>query len=232
MKIDNRKELTRLISAMVLGDGCLFKAKNMINVRYSFSQRHDHKDYFDWQCSVLENLTSISVYHYAESKQRRAYYSLDTKSHPFYTTLRERMYFDGRKTVSPHDLRLFDWQSAAVWYMDDGYILRSEDQKQRGNVFLCTDHYTLAEVIILQKVLWEKLGVPFDLRKRGHKKNGDRIHRLVLRSNNTARFLDGISKYVFPSFEYKLHTGSPTIVGDDIVCTVEESTDVCRNDIR
>ncbi len=37
------KELTRLVSAMVLGDGCLYKRAK--NAHYAFSQIAEHKDY-------------------------------------------------------------------------------------------------------------------------------------------------------------------------------------------
>lgn len=221
----SKKELTRLVTAFLLGDGCLRTWKNVKNAAYSFSQIAIHEDYIAFQESILHELTRVKR-HAAECKtdknnvNHQACVKLETLSHPFYTTLRERIYFDGRKTVSTHDLLLFDWQTAAIWYMDDGYRLKSEDTTQRGNVFLCTDNYNHAEIILLQKVLYEKLSIPFNVRKRGYKKDGTQIYRLVATKDNANKFIDGIQPYIFPSFEYKLSSErklSTYYVENDIV---------------
>lgn len=205
----NKKELIKIVSSMILGDGCLRVWRDVKNAGYNFSQISIHMDYILWQKEILSNICSVKIYEYEESTDsknihRQKYCKLETLSHPFFTTLRSRLYFSGRKTVSPHDLKLFDAQSAAIWYMDDGYILRSEDKSQRGNVFLCTDHYTHAEVILLQKVLYEKLNIPFNIRKRGTKKDGSQIYRLVATKNNAEKFTEIIRPFIFKSFEYKL----------------------------
>lgn len=221
----NNKELTRLISAMVIGDGYLRRWNGVKNAGYSFAQIATHEDYVDYQLNILENITSVNkrfkdAYVDKSGVNHQSKYTLETKSHPFYQTLWERMYFDGRKTISTHDLELFDWESAAIWFMDDGYRLKSEDKAQRGNVFLCTDNYNHAEVILLQKVLYNKLQIPFNIRKRGLKKDGTQIYRLVATKDNADNFIDGVSKFILPSFEYKLSSErklSVTYTENDIV---------------
>ena len=205
----NKKELTKLVASMVIGDGSLRIWTGVKNAGYSFSQIKEHSDYIEWQKDILENIckTTVRCYEAYTDKNgvnHKEYCKLETLSHPFFTTIRNRMYFDGRKTVSLHDLNLFDAQSAAIWYMDDGYILKSENINQRNNVFLCTDHYTNAEVIILQKVLYEKLNIPFNIRKRGTKKDGSQIYRLVATKENAKKFINIITPYVFESFQYKI----------------------------
>lgn len=205
----NRKELTRLVSAFLYGDGCLRTWKNTKNAAYSFAQLAKHKEYIDFQCEILETLTSVNRYTISANTDRLGVIrqeteKLETKSHPFYTTLRERWYFGGRKTVSTHDMLLFDVQSAAIWFMDDGYRLKSEDTSQRGNVFFCTDNYTHAEVILLQKMLYEKLNIPFNIRRRGYMKDGSILYRLVATKDNAKRFIEIVTPFIFPSFEYKL----------------------------
>jgi hypothetical protein len=221
----NKKELTRLISAFLLGDGCLRTWRGVKNAAYSFGQILIHDDYITFQESILSELTRVKRYVSAANTDNNGVnhqptVKLSTLSHPFYTTMRERFYFDGRKTVSTHDLLLFDWQSAAIWFMDDGYRLKSEDTTQRGNVFLCTDNYTHAEVILLQKAIYEKLSIAFNIRKRGFKKDGTQIYRLVATKDNAAKFIEGVTPFVFPSFEYKLSSErklSTYFVENDIV---------------
>lgn len=213
----NNNELTRLVSAMVIGDGSLRKWKGVKNAGYGFSQLATHKDYVDWQVSVLSEITKTSVAFYDETEGHKASYKLWTKSHPFFTTLYDRTYFDGRKSVSTHDLQLLDWQGLAIWYMDDGYILDSDDKYQRGNIFLSTDNFTHAEVIILQKTLYNNFSLPFNIRKRGYKKDGTQIYRLVLTKKNADTFINGVKPFLFPSFEYKLRTRNTVNSGNDIV---------------
>jgi len=207
----NDKEFARLVHAFVLGDGSLRRWEGVKNAGYSFSQIDTHKDYLDFQCEVLSTRTRVTVKHYEPKTDdagvnRQGFYKLWTPSHPFYTTMYNRLYHDGKKTVSAHDLLLLDWQSLTIWYMDDCYVLNCEDPSQSGAVFLCTDNYTHAEVILLQKALYEKLNLPFNVRRRGHKKDGTIIYRLVLTRKNVEPFFAGIEPYIFPSFYYKLNS--------------------------
>ena len=204
-------EQLKLISAMVLGDGCLRTWKNCRNYAYSFGQIATHKDYVDWQANVLDGLSRITIRYYdarvdKSGVNHQPHYKLETGVHPTYTLLHSRWYHDKRKTVSLHDLKLFDWQCAAIWYMDDGYRLKSDFNNHNGNVFLCTDSFSHAEVIMLQKVIYEKLGVPFDVSPRGKSKAGTKMYRLKARKDNARRFIDGVTPYILPSFEYKLYS--------------------------
>lgn len=232
----NKKELTKIISAFMLGDGCLrvWNNRPKLNAAYSFSQTEDHKDYVDYQVSILEELTSVKSYYYPPSVKdgitRKGFYKIESKSHPFFQTLRERWYHDGKKTISLHDLKQLDFEMLAIWYMDDGYILRSENKYHKGNVFLCTDAYTHTEVVMLQKIIYTNVGVAMDVRRRGQKKDGSQIYRLVARNEQSKLFLDGVAPYMFPSFSYKLHTENPDKSGDDIVCSLQECKEDSRND--
>lgn len=136
----NKKELTKYVSSMVIGDGCLRVWRGVKNAGYNFKQIAEHEDYVNWQEEILSNVCKVTKRFYGESVDKnnvhhKSFYSLETLSHPFYTTIRNRMYFDGRKTVSPHDLELFDEHSAAIWYMDDGYILKSINKYTRNDEF-------------------------------------------------------------------------------------------------
>lgn len=232
----NQKELTKLVSAFMLGDGCLRVWNNRpnLNAAYYFSQVDKHEEYVKWQKSVIENITSTTLRHYpAEERNginRQGHFKLESKPHPFLQTLRERWYHDGRKTVSSHDLKLMDWQMIALWYMDDGYILNSENKYHDGDVYLCTDCFSEAEVILLQKAVYSSVGVAMNVRQRGRKKDGTRIYRLMANKAQAIKFLDGVRPYIFESFKYKIRTESPAVAGDDIVCSVQECAEVSRND--
>lgn len=224
----NKKELTKLVSAFMLGDGCLRIWNNRPNLpaAYYLSQVDKHEEYVKWQQSVIEEITGTTLRHYpaseAEGINRQGYFRLESKSHPMLQTLRDRWYHDGRKTISLHDLKLMDWQMMAIWYMDDGYILNSENKYHKDNVYLCTDNFTEAEVTLLQKIIYSSLGVAMNIRQRGRKKDGTRIYRLMANKDQALKFLDGVRPYIFESFSYKVRTGNPAPAGDDIVCSFQE----------
>lgn len=210
-----KKELTRYIAAFTLGDGFLRRRNKTCNASYALNQLYIHKEYIEWQASILESLTSVSIKYvnaYNDGYNHRAQYRLLTKTHPMYTTMHDRIYMNGRKTVSPHDLKLLDFESMAIWYMDDGFILRSSN-RANGDMTLCTDNFTFAEVSLLQKAIWERLEIPFNIRRK--QTNTGVVFRLTCTRKNTPKLISGIEKYIFPSFQYKLHTNDiPTRDGD------------------
>lgn len=232
----NQKELTKLVSAFMLGDGCLrvWKDRPKLPAGYNLSQVDVHEDYVKWQQSVLEEVTSTTLHHYEASVRdgvsRQGHFKLATKGHPFFQTLRDRWYHDGRKTISLHDLKLMDWQMMAIWYMDDGYILNSDNKYHDGHVYLSTDCFTEAEVVMLQKIIYSSLGVAMDIRQRGRKKDGTRIYRLTAKNAQAEKFLDGVRPYIFESFNYKIRTGNPAEAGGDIVCSSQECEEAGGND--
>lgn len=213
----NELELTKTISSFLFGDGFLRLRQNMKNVTYGCAQISEHEDYLMWQKEVLENITSVAIYRSNAFTDKNGVNHknstrIETKSHPFFTKLFDRWYFQGRKTFSVHDANNLDWRGLANWYMDDGYILNCQDTHQRGTIWLCTDCFTHAEVILLQKILYNNFNLPFNTRKRGN------TYRLVLRRNFAQQFADGVKPYIFDSFKYKFRTIDSDLLSDgDIV---------------
>lgn len=201
----NEFDLTKTISSFLFGDGYLRLRSGMKNATYSCKQVSEHEDYLTWQKSVLEQITKVATYRTPAFTDKngvnhKEIFMIETKSHPFFTKLHERWYMHGRKTFSVHDANNLDWRGLANWYMDDGYILNSQDRAQRNTIWLCTDSFTHAEVILLQKILFDNFNLPFNLRKR------DKFYRLVLREKFIQQFVDGVKPYVFDSFKYKFRT--------------------------
>jgi hypothetical protein len=206
--ITDKKVLTKYISAFVLGDGWLDLPKKGINASYKIDQIQAHQDYIEWQANILSTLTSVTV-HVVDRvdnriKNLQTVLRLFTKSHPVYTTIRQRFYGQGIKAVSPHDLKLFEWEVAAIWYMDDGGIqVRPTKSEPYVKVALSTESFSFGDNSLLQKVIYEKLNIPFNIEKYTNKK-GNQVYRLWARKDYAKRFIEGISQYILPSFEYKL----------------------------
>jgi hypothetical protein len=218
----DRKYIAKIVSASMLGDGTLRMFENGQNPAYALAQVDRHEDYISFVSGVVGNLTKVTVHHEvkktdANGVNHQGCLRLRSACHPFLKDLWERWYSGGRKTVSLHDMKQFDWEMAAIWYMDDGYLLDCKDNAQRGNVCLCTDCFNEVEVVMLQKIIYNHLGVAFNIRRRGYRKDGSRVFRLVATNDNEMRFLDGVRPFILDSFQYKVRTVGPSNEGGEIV---------------
>jgi hypothetical protein len=221
----NNKELTKYVSTFLLGDSSIFIDKRDWdkggNATFECCQIEEHADYLNWMKSVLESITSVTITPKPSHKEYRTFPNgivskvkpqlrLRTARHPFFNTFRERMYGTGKKAIDPHYLKLLDWESMAIWYMDDGYISNYMSKKvyPQDRLGLCTNGFTYGDNWLLKKEIKDIFDIEFNV--QGCKQNGHLNYRLILRPRDVPKFIDNISKYVLPSFNYKLeqtHTG-------------------------
>ena len=211
----DEKLITKYISSFVWGDGALSSINekyNQKNSQYYFKQLAVHKDYIDFQKEILENLSSVRVDYMEGYTDKRGYkckpqYGLFSKKLPFFTKMRERFYFEGKKQIDPHYLKLWDEQSLCFFYMDNGWIDNTEQKS--GKIYtrtsLATHAYSYGDVLLIKTFLKEKFDLNFDI-QRHTQKSGEYKFYLKNSKENSMRFLDKIHKYSFPSFEYKFST--------------------------
>jgi hypothetical protein len=207
--ITDRKELTKYVASFLLGDGCLsFSNERSLNARYSLTQTADHKDYVEWQADILSNITGVKLWQREAwvdgiGTKRKSTMYLKSRSVPLYTDIRNRYYLNGRKVVSPHDLKLMDWQSMAIWFMDDGSTdLKVGIKKDYIRIVLCTDNFSYGDCLLLRNFVKERFNIGFDIISI-NTKSGVK-YRMKTSKENAVAFLDGIAPFVFPSFHYKL----------------------------
>ena len=238
----NEKMLTKLVSSFVWGDGALSSLKaysrieedgtqrdsinNKIkNSHYYLKQLSVHRDYVEYQSEVLNNLTSCRISVNPSYVDKRGYackeqLELHTKYLPFFTKMRERFYFEGKKQIDPHYLKLWDEQSVCFFYMDNGWIDCSEQKS--GNIYvrvaLATHAYSYGDVSLISDWLKKRFDFNFDI-KRHKQKSGEYKFFLQCSKDNAKRFLDKIYPYAFPSFDYKFsfERFTPYKKGDEII---------------
>lgn len=227
------KYVTKIVAASLLGDGSVgIPPDGSKNAKYRQPKTVDHMDYVDWLSGVLEKITPTSRYEWQpKGAGAKRQVMLQTRCHPFYTSFRLRMYPNGHKVVDPHYLTLLDWEFMAVWFQEDGSTIR--DVRKQGTytkVILCTDCFSYGDNHLLRDKIKEYLGVEFNV--VSYRQNGKQYYRLQLRKEHTNTFMEGISPYVVGSFKYKLcrTAGSTSKVDEDIVRSVEESTEQIVND--
>lgn len=216
----DNKYLTKIVASLLLGDGSITKDKrDNGNCCFEHSQIADHLDYLEYIKNILSEITTVSLLKSKEARDVtfpngitsacKEQWRIRTNRHPFFNSFRERMYGTGVKTIDHHYFSLFDWETLAIWYMDDGYISSPITKKDDGRQYkhsrlgICSQGFSQSENFILKKFLKETFNLEFNLSQ--NKYPSGIKYRLLLREKDIPVFLTGISKYILPSFEYKLN---------------------------
>ncbi len=174
-----------LIVGSLLGDGYLVKTTS----GFAFRVNHGltQKAYVDWKYEILKNITNSKP-----RKSSNVCYYFRTISHPAFIQLRSKFY-KGRRKIVPKKLlkKVLTPFVLAVWIMDDG----SRDGNQLRINSQC---FSEKENIVLQKILYTKLGIKTTLNKD---KN---MYRLRIKDESMRKLKNSVSKYIIPSMRYKL----------------------------
>lgn len=209
MIITDKKILTKYVSAFVLGDGGLFKnGTPNSNARYMLCQTATHRDYVEWQQRVLNNLTSSVIYEKEAYTDKNGWnhnnqLKLQTKSLPFFTTIRNRWYIENKKVISPHDLLLLDAEFLAILYMDDGSLTTASGRDRKFcRVDISTQAFSWADNMLLRDTIASKLGIHFDVGKSSYP-SGIK-YKLTLKHKYVPEFIEIVKPYILPSFQYKI----------------------------
>ena len=101
-KISDNKELMKLCSFIVMGDGGLYKDKKCNNYKFIMDMKAEHLDYIEYCKDILDNISSAKIYN------RKEQLTIVSKTHPFLTKIHDRIYIDNYKGLDPHAFKLFD----------------------------------------------------------------------------------------------------------------------------
>lgn len=212
-KITDKKELVKLCSYIIMGDGGVYKSgKGNTNFRFSMNMIESNRDYIELCKDILENITSCSITERLKEGNRNKQLNLQSKVHPFFTKLRDRIYTDNYKGIDPHALKLLDYEALSFLYMSDG-CLSMKRNSVRPSITLNMCRLSYGDLFILKKALKEKLDLEWNINRTG------KYYYLVLRVKDHKKFITNISKYITPSFNYKILYTAPfkEDEGDDIV---------------
>lgn len=233
----NNKELTKYTASFLLGDGCVVIDKRDYgkggNAQFECSHIEKNLDYLEWKKVILEEITSCTltrheprnvIFPNGKTGNQKPYYRLRSSRHPFFNKFRDRLYGTGKKIIDPHYFSLFDEESLAIWYMDDGFLTREIPDKLKSKQYriragLCTQSYSLTENLFIKKFIKDRFDLEFNVRKVSYPSGLKYILRLDYQ-DQVDKFVGIVKPYIQPSFEYK--TNISRIIGsantdDDIV---------------
>lgn len=219
----DKKQLMKLISFFVMGDGGLYIRKEKGNAQFIMNMKEENLDYIDWVSSVLSELTNVHIYekkpdYYRDGYNRKPQIRLESNTHPFLTKIRNRIYTpDKHKGLDLHALKMLDWEAIAILYMCDGCCF--EDFRPHigmvnpsYNVTLNLKRLSEAEQLVLKQHIKQKLDIEFNVNR-----NKD-YYYLRLRTKDIDKFMEGVSPFICESFKYKIiRTKDSSNLDDDIV---------------
>jgi hypothetical protein len=215
----------KYIAAFLYGDGYI--GRHGTECRFQANNIKANLDYILWRKEILENITPVSLSEIKDTRpNRQTILRTVSRTHPIYSRVHERMYLQGKKVIDPHYLKLLDWETLAIWYMDDGN-LRLVKQDYKENHYVCpvpniaTMCFSYAENLLVKQAIKERLGIEFNINKHSINKQGERTYILVLARSSFDTFVNGVKEFIKPSFLYKINPNDkPYFVGEDIVRTV------------
>jgi hypothetical protein len=193
----NKKELYKLISAFIMGDGGVYYSGK--NCRYVRNQLEKHRDYLLWQQEVLSNVTECNISNPILQEGKQPLLRIMTHTHSLFTKIRKRVYIGNYKSIDPHYLKLLDWEMLACLYMDDGSLGTEKRTKQLTYYpSLYTKRLSYGDNLLFKKALKDILDLEFNIGRHYD------YYYLRLRQKDADKFLKGVEPYIFDSFLYKL----------------------------
>lgn len=209
-KILDKKKLTKYAWAFAVGDGCLRtpndrdRPNNSVNAFFECGQTSDHEDYILWRADILSNITSVYIkFKPSKFETQKSQLHTQTGRHPFFTTLKKRMYLEGHKVIDPHDLKLLDWESLAIIYQDDGCLSKKPKGNNCYTLTISTCSFSYGEQVMLQRAIKDKTDVLFGIGSI-NSVGGIKYRLITNKYENIKKFTDGVKPFIKPSFEYKL----------------------------
>jgi recombination protein RecA len=155
--------------------------------RISFMHCKAQADYILWKHSHLKGICNQPP-----KPTRNEAWWFQTFEHPFFSSLRSKIYPNGNKSISRSILEDITHPIAlAVWYMDDGSLVRNRPT-------LATCCFTESEQHLLSFWLKETFGIGSSPRLQG------RYWYLSVNSEFRSKFVDIIDSHVIDSMKYKL----------------------------
>lgn len=215
----DQKQLHKYVSAFVMSDGGVYYSGK--NCRYVRNQLAVHEDFLLFAQDILSRVTKTTLTEVKDDREnRKPCLRLMTKAHPMFTKMRKHFYVGNYKSISPHYLKLLDWEMMAILYQDDGGInIYEKDGNKYVDIALHTKRLSYGDSWLLKKTIKDTLDVEFNVVRHGER------YYLRLRSRDQATFLNKVRPFIFSSFQYKL------TVPDDWPL-ISEGGDIVRPDRR
>jgi len=173
-----------IILGSLLGDGSLKINSDYKNARFSFRHSEKFQKYFFWKVNELKEISGEKCF-WKEKDGMLRYQSLALES---LTEIYNFTHKKNKLTIKRKWLNLMTPLSLAVWWMDDGSLIKNS----RQGVF-CTDSFDLKS----QKILAQYLLKVWNIKTKIGKNRKKEYYRLYIHSTEELKkFLKIILPYI------------------------------------
>jgi hypothetical protein len=185
--------LRSVIIGLILGDSWL--EKNGINARLGFSQSIDKFYYFFSVYFILAPFCSSLPKLRIRINKGKKYYALEFKtiSLPCFTEILSLFYINKVKVIPLEIFNLLDAIALAHWICCDGGF-------NKNGLYLCTDSFSLKDVIFLLNVLNIKFGLDCTIQKT---QKG--AYRIYIKKGSMSNLQSILIPYLPSTMLYKIH---------------------------
>ena len=203
-----KKNEIELILACIVGDGYIKKTRKKY---YSLHFTHSPKqyDYLEWKVEHINNLEIIQKSTY---KNKMTISNMITKHSNGKTFMQKRatlyrsrlfsdiyknFYNEGKKNIKKMLQYLENDLALAIWFMDDGSLLRYKRKHKNGDVYyikpscvLCTHNFSYEENVLIQEWFYKKFNIQAKIQKQRN------YYMLFFNAKETYKIWLHIKKYV------------------------------------
>jgi hypothetical protein len=190
-----------IIVGLLLSDGWMtFANSRSKNARLGFTQSLANSGYLWFVFNTLSHYCS-SYPHFREgSRKGNQYFALQffTRTLPCFTELHSLFYVNNVKIIPNNIYELLTPVALAHMIMGDG-------SSQRHGIIICTNSYTLPDVIRLMNVLMIRYRLECNLRiKKRDNKKIQKEYTIYIQQSSMPLLRTIITPYLHPSMLYKL----------------------------
>lgn len=226
----NGKDISKRLYYFSTFDGYLDNRGESRNSRLSVTMIDTNSDYIYFVAQALEDAgigyrTWSPALNQHDGCNRKQQFRVQSKAHPKLTAIRNQIYIDRHKTISPHMLTMLDAEALAIILMADGSRKRISLVNSETSLYrLHTNGFSYGDNYLLAGAIKSRLGIPFDVERQAGNKWG-----LTLSRHFNSKFEDTVGSFILDSFSYKIGQQAPA-KGGDIVCSAQECVEISRNE--
>jgi hypothetical protein len=184
----------QVILGSILGDGCLIKTHTKGGTILKVAHCEQQKEYLEYKWNILKNNASeIKHYKFYDSRRKNPVYY----NYQFYTKSSKslnKMYYNWYhpyKIIYKKDLFKLSPLGLAIWYMDDGYNVKS------GGAMLCTNNFTRNDLEIIKEMFLHNFNLKVTL-------NNTASNLVYIPSTEFPKFKKIIEPYMIDCMKYKI----------------------------
>jgi hypothetical protein len=206
-KSRNAAEIKGALLGTLLGD-------STVTNRGEFSCEQITKSLVDYKQKILDNISGVSTYRHIRDRgpkqiingrecNRKITYVVQTNTHPYFSKLREKLYFKD-KQVSMSVLESLTIEGLALWFMDDGYLDFKKSNHTR-NLRICTDSFDELSIKNIQRYFLETLNIESKVYIHNAGNGRSPKPRVSFNAANSQKLIVLIYRYFVPEMLYKIN---------------------------